>query len=146
MISMNRISRSIMLGTFSCFAFLSNAFADAPKTQTSTTDISGTYSCSFHDPFSTPPDGTEILTIKKGSDNNYRMSKKGINDTTPSIVGIGLQNKDLNNAYAFLFWWSKDMTTTFAQFFIVKPDGTLEGKWAQSGRNQAATFSCKKSS
>ncbi|PWY56539.1 hypothetical protein DGG96_02835 [Legionella qingyii] len=143
---MNRISLTMMLGTLSCLSFLSTAFADTSITQTSTTDISGTYVCNFHDPFSTPPDGTEYLTIKKGSNNSYRMSKKGMNDTTPSLVGIGLQNKEQNNAFSFLFWWSKDPTTIFAQYIIIKPDGTLEGKWAQSNKNQAATISCKKSS
>ncbi|MCW8400618.1 hypothetical protein OQJ26_17705 [Legionella sp. PATHC038] len=146
MISINRISFKIILGTLSCLSFLPTAFADAPATQTSTSDISGTYLCNFRDPFSNPTDGTEVLIIKKSSDNNYRMFKRGIHHTTPTIAGVGLQNKDINNAFSFIFWWSKDLTTTFTQYILIKPDGTLEGKWVQNNKNQAATFSCKKSS
>ena len=146
MISMNKVSFTMALATFSCLSFLSTTFADTPAAQTATTDISGTYLCNYHDPFSNPQDGTEMLIIKKGSGNNYKMSKKGVNDTTPSIIGIGLVNKDLNNVLSFLFWRPTTMTTNFVQFFIVKPDGTLEGEWVQSNKTQVATFTCKKSS
>ncbi|KTC89512.1 hypothetical protein OQJ18_08990 [Fluoribacter dumoffii] len=142
---MNRISFNMVAGVVSCF-LLSSAFADTPAVQTSKSEISGTYLCDFHDPFSGSPNGRELLIIKKISDNNYRMFKKGLHDATPTIVGVGLQNKEQNNALSFLFWWSKDMTTTFTQSIIVKTDGTLDGRWVQNNKDKAATFSCKKSS
>lgn len=127
-----------------CFSALSIAFADTAPT--SSPDILGTYSCTYHDATINPPDGKEILIIKKDKQNNYRMEKKGEGDSTPSIIGVGLQNKDMNHVFSFLFWWPKAPSATLVQYIVAQPDGTLEGQWVQSNRSKTGQFNCKKSS
>lgn len=53
---MNKLSLATVLGILAVSP--SVYAADAP-------DISGSYKCSYHDPFTTPNDGTETVVFKK---------------------------------------------------------------------------------
>jgi len=135
--TINKISLATVLGIFSMSAGVSSA-ADAP-------DISGTYKCSYHDPFSTPPDGTETIIFKKNGD-TFKVSEIGSNSVIPYFLGKGIFNKDINNAFAYIYWQPKTPSSINVEFFTIKPDGSIDGVFAESNKDKSGTETCTKSS
>ncbi len=123
------------------------ANADTPPTAALSTmpDISGTYNCTYHDPLSNPPDSSETITIKK-SGSNYKVTLTSKDNVVPYGFGIGMPSKSVNNAFAYIYWQPKTPATTNVEFFIVKPDGSLDGVFAESNKSKSGTEVCTKSS
>lgn len=135
---MNAINKiSTVLGILSLLA-CTVAAASAP-------DISGTYTCTGQDPFSTPPSYTEKLVIKKNGD-TYRIQLIGINSVLPYNLGTAVFNKNIDNAFSFVFWNLKDTTNFGPEIFIIKPDGSLDGVFTEHNKNKSGTENCTKSS
>ena len=133
MSAMNKISLTSMIGALTVLISMSAA-----------ADISGTYKCSYHDPLSNPPDGQETITIKPTGE-TYKVLLTAKDSVVPYAFGNGLYNKNVSNAFAYIFWLPKSPTSTNIQFFIVKPDGSLDGIFAQSNKDKSGTETCTKS-
>jgi len=131
-------SFGIILLTASLPTFADTAPATAP-------DVSGTYNCKYHDPSSTPTDSTETITLKKNGD-TYKVTMTVTDSVVPYAYGIGTFNKNINNAFAYIYWLPKTPATTNVEFFMIKPDGSLDGVFAQSNKTKAGTETCTKSS
>lgn len=107
-------------------------------------DISGSYTCSYHDPFTTPNDGTETIVFKKNGD-TYKISGIPTGSVLPYYVGKAIFNKDVDNAVGYIFWQPKSPSVTTVQLFTIKPDGSLDGVFAQSNKDKGGTETCTKS-
>ena len=132
------ISLTAMLGALALSSAGLYAADSAP-------DISGSYNCQYHDPLSNPPDSTEKIVFKKNGE-TYRVSQIGPDSVVPYASGVGLFNSNVKNAIAYLYWLPKTPTSTNVVFFKVKPDGSLDGVFAQSNRDKSGTETCTKSS
>lgn len=131
--------RLILLAIFLC-TFASVCFSANIKS------IEGTYICRFHDPIANPPDGKDIVTIKKTSQNFFKITHTVIGSAKPYLYGVGLFNKNINNALATMYWFPKSPNNTFIEYFVINPDGSLSGVFAESNKKIAGSETCKKSS
>lgn len=127
-----------LLMLFCCVVFSSVLFAATPN-------IAGTYHCNYHDPLSNPADSTETITFKQTGD-TFRVTQTSKDSVTPYAFGIGIFNKDIPNAFAYIYWMPKTPNTTNVQFFVIKPDGSLDGGFAQSNKDKSGTEVCTKAS
>ena len=108
-----------------------------------TLDISGSYECSYHDPSSTPNDGTETLVFKKNGD-VYKIAGIPKGSVFPYYIGKGLMNKNINNAIGYIFWQPKSPAVTTVQIFNIKSDGSLDGYFAESNKDKGGYETCTK--
>lgn len=132
---LNKLSLATMLGIL----------AVSPSTYSAdATDISGSYKCSYHDPFTTPNDGTETIVFKKNGD-VYRISGIPTGSVFPYYVGKGIFNKNVGNVIGYIFWQPKSPSVTTIQLFTIKPDGSLDGVFAESNKDKGGTETCTKS-
>ncbi|HHF7364937.1 TPA: hypothetical protein ACPSKY_000027 [Legionella bozemanae] len=106
-------------------------------------DISGSYKCSYHDPFTTPNDGTETVVFKKNGD-VYKISGIPTGSVFPYYIGKGIFNKNVGNAIGYIFWQPKSPSVTTIQLFTIKPDGSLDGVFAESNKDKGGTETCTK--
>lgn len=106
-------------------------------------DITGTYRCKGHDPYLTNPNFTENLILKKNGD-SYKVELIGVDNAIPSNLGIAIFNKNIDNAFAFVYWRPANPDTKGIQFMIIKPDGSLNGTYANSNSKVIGTEVCKK--
>ncbi|KTC89628.1 hypothetical protein OQJ18_08400 [Fluoribacter dumoffii] len=133
--AINKLSLATMLGVLAVSPGVYSA--DAP-------DISGSYKCSYHDPFTTPNDGTETVVFKKNGD-VYKISGIPTGSVFPYYIGKGIMNKNVPNAIGYIFWQPKSPTVTTIQIFTIKPDGSLDGVFAESNKDKGGTETCTKS-
>lgn len=131
----NKFSLATMLGILAVSPSIYSA---------DTSDISGSYKCSYHDPFTTPNDGTETIVFKKNGD-VYKISGIPTGSVFPYYVGKGLFNKNVSNAIGYIFWQPKSPSVTTIQLFTIKPDGSLDGVFAESNKDKGGTETCTKS-
>ncbi|AWN73649.1 hypothetical protein LEAN103870_10280 [Legionella anisa] len=131
---MNKLSLATVLGILAVSP--SVYAADAP-------DISGSYKCSYHDPFTTPNDGTETVVFKKNGD-VYKISGIPTGSVFPYYIGKGIMNKNVGNAIGYIFWQPKSPSVTTIQLFTIKPDGSLDGVFAESNKDKGGTETCTK--
>ncbi|WP_454780520.1 hypothetical protein [Legionella sp. WA2022007384] len=131
----NKLSLATMLGILAVSPSIYSA---------DTSDISGSYKCSYHDPFTTPNDGTETVVFKKNGD-VYKISGIPTGSVFPYYIGKGIFNKNVNNAIGYIFWQPKSPSVTTIQIFTVKPDGSLDGVFAESNKDKGGTETCTKS-
>lgn len=129
----SKISLATMAGIL---AVSTSVYSDTP-------DISGSYNCSYHDPFSTPNDGTETIVFKKNGD-VYKIAGIPKGSVFPYYVGKGLMNKNVNNAIGYIFWQPKSPAVTTVQIFNIKPDGSLDGYFAESNKDKGGYETCTK--
>lgn len=127
------ITACFMLASTSVFA------ADASP------DITGEYTCKYHDPSLSNPDSSETIKFEKNGD-TYKVKQIAKDSVIPYAVGVGIFNKDVKNVFSYVYWQPKTQTTTNIQFFTVNADGTLTGGFAQSNKTKAGTETCTKSS
>lgn len=129
----SKISRATLVGIL---AVSTSVYSDTP-------DISGSYKCSYHDPFSTPNDGTETIVFKKNGD-VYKISGIPEGNVFPYYIGKGVMNKNINNAIGYIFWQPKSPTVTTVQIFNINPDGSLDGYFSESNKDAGGTETCTK--
>lgn len=130
----NKISLATALGVL---AASTNVFS------AETPDISGSYTCSYHDPSSNPSDGTETVVLKKNGD-VYKVSGIPTGSVFPYYIGKGLFNKNVSNAIGYIFWQPKSPSVTTIQIFNIKPDGSLDGVFSESNKDKMGTETCTK--
>jgi hypothetical protein len=130
----HQITLAIVLGILTISTSI--GFADAPN-------ISGLYKCSYHDPFSTPNDGTEVIRFKKNGD-IYKIEETPTGSDFPYFIGKGIFHKNIDNAFGYLIWQLKSPAVTSVQIFTILPDGSLHGVFAQSNRDMIGTETCTK--
>lgn len=133
----NKISLVIALSMLSMLVW-SSTIANAP-------DISGTYTCTGQDPLSTPPEFSEKLILKSNGD-TYSVKAISTNSVIPWGLGTAIFKKDVNNAFAYVYWNLKDPTSFGSELFIIKPDGSLDGVFSDNNKNKPATETCTKAS
>lgn len=133
---MRVISKISLASLMGILAVSTSVYSDTP-------DISGSYQCSYHDPFSTPNDGTETIVFKKNGD-VYKISGIPTGNVFPYYIGKGVMNKNINNAIGYIFWQPKSPTVTTVQIFNIKPDGTLDGYFSESNKDTGGTETCTK--
>jgi hypothetical protein len=126
--------------SLSLFLFTSSIFAASTPVPP---NIVGTYKCKYHDPSSTPPDSSETITFEQNGD-TIRVKQIATDSVIPYAVGIGLYNKTVNNAFSYIYWLQRSPNVTNVQFFMIKPDGSLEGTFAQSNKSKSGTEVCTK--
>lgn len=137
---MNTTKRVTLVSALSILVTLANA---APTSPTNPPDISGTYTCKYHDPSSTPPDGTETIVFTKNG-NAYSVKMIASGDTFPYNYGTAVFNKNVNDAFAFITWKIKDITSFSSDTVNIKPDGTLDLIFVTTGYRMG-TETCTKS-
>lgn len=135
----NKFTFASTLGLLAMLAYAVPSVAAAP-------DISGTYKCSYHDPSSTPNDGTESIVLKKTGD-TYMVKMISNGNTIPYDFGTGVFSKDMDDTFSYVYWNLKDPSGNFgSQLFIIKSDGSLDGVFSNNGENKPGTETCTKSS
>lgn len=112
-------------------------FAAAP-------DISGNYTCTGNDPSSNPPNYTDNLVIKKNGD-VYNIRFLHTDSTIPYLLGTGIFNKGIDNVLSLIYWNPSNMGGA-TEVFVIKPDGSLDGYFAENSKSIAGSEICKKSS
>ena len=131
----NKISLASTLGILSLLVCTS-AVAVPP-------DISGTYKCSGINPAANSPNFTETVVLKKNKD-TYNVQL--IYNIIPYNIGTGIFNKDVNDAFSYVYWDPKTPSSFGSVFFTIKPDGSLEGVFSNYNENKPGTETCTKSS
>lgn len=124
---------SASLLSFSSYCFASNV-----------DNIVGTYNCKYHDPTAKPNDGEDIIIIKKSSDNFFKVTHILKGNTTPYVYGVGLFNKNINNAFAYIYWYPKSPKYSYIEYFIINPNNSLSGVFSESNKKYSGTENCKK--
>lgn len=138
---MNTITKASLALTLSILALLTCATTFAA----SSPDISGTYNCKYHDPKSTPPDGNETIVFKKSGD-TYSVKMISSGSVVPYDYGTVVFNKDVNDAFTYIYWNLKDNTNFGAELMLIKPDGSLDGVFLNNGQKKPGTETCTKES
>lgn len=138
---MNTIKKMTLAVGLSMLTSLASA---SPPASTDAPDISGVYKCNYNDPASTPPHGTENIVFKKSGD-TFTVKMIATGDTLPYDYGTALFNKDVNDAFTYVFWKVKDSTSFGAEYFIIKDDGSLDGVFLGNGGTKIGTETCMKS-
>lgn len=151
---MNTLKKIMLATALGLLASVANAASTDAKSATpdsssavttaSAPDISGTYKCTYQDPASTPPNGSESIVFKKNGD-TYSVKMIAAGDTFPYDYGTAIFNKNINDAFALINWKVKDITSFASETFIIKPDGSLDAAYVSSGYKMA-TETCTKSS
>lgn len=105
-------------------------------------DISGTYQCQGYDPFGKSDYNYPTATFSKNGDtyNVQWQSSTGY----PLLLGTGLFNKDITNAFSVVFWDPKKADYFGTALYLVKPDGSLAGVWTLQAQKQVGTETCTK--
>jgi hypothetical protein len=133
-----KISLATTLGLFAILTSVSSIAAGAP-------DISGTYMCTGYDPtYASSPHFTETLVLNKVRD-VYRVQILNNQSTVPNFIGTAIFNNDVNDAISIIYWSIKRPSSPANEFFTIKPDGSLEGIYLDTGEPKPDTISCTKS-
>lgn len=119
-------------------SFSSHSFA------ASVDNIVGTYNCHYNDPTLKSPEGDDVIDIKKTSDNFFKVTHTMKESTTPYVYGVGLFNKNIDNAFAYVYWYPKSPKYSYIEYFIINSDNTLSGVFTESNKKFAGTETCKK--
>jgi len=106
-------------------------------------DISGTYTCTGSDPFSTPNQFSESLVFKKNGD-TYKVQAIPAGDTFPYFLGNAIFTKGVDNAFADVYWNINDASGFGAELFTIKSDGSLDATFIGNTRNKSGTETCMK--
>lgn len=106
-------------------------------------DISGTYTCTGSDPYSTPNEFSESLVIKKSGD-TYKIQAIPTGDTFPYFLGTAIFTKGVDNAFADVYWNVNDASGFGAELFTIKSDGSLDATFIGNTRNKSGTETCVK--
>lgn len=118
------------------------ATPDTSAAAASTTDVSGTYQCQGYDPFGKSDYNYPTAVFTKNGDtyNIQWQSSTGY----PLLLGTGLFNKDVSNAFAVVFWDPKKPDYFGAGLYTVKPDGSMQAVWTLQAQKQIGTEVCTK--
>lgn len=129
---LNKISLLAACGFLSCTSVL----ASPP-------DISGTYMCTGSDPFTPNNAFSEKLVITKNGD-TYGVKAIPTGNTFPYFSGTAIVNKNINNAFAGVYWNIEDPSGFGTELFTVKSDGSLDAVFVGYGRDKVGTETCTK--
>lgn len=134
MTALNRIS---LIAVFGFLSFSSTSvLASLP-------DISGEYTCTGSDPFTTNNAFSESLYFTKSGD-TYQVKAVPTGDTFPYFFGTLVTNKNIDNAVAGVYWNVKDQSGFGTELFTIKPDGSLDAVFVGYGRDKTGTETCTK--
>jgi hypothetical protein len=134
---MNSLNRISLIAAFGFLSFSSTSVLASPP------DISGTYICTGSDPFTTNNAFSESLVFTKNG-NNYKVKAIPAGDTFPYFLGTAVVNKNIDNAFAGVYWNIKDSSGFGTELFTIKPDGSLNAVFVGYGRDKTGTETCTK--
>lgn len=137
---MNTVIKIILATAFCMLTTIASADPTA-----STPDISGTYKCKWHDPNSTPSDGTETIVYKKVGDAFSGKIIEG-SDTKPYFYATAFFNKDVTDSFSDVYWNVKDPTSFASEIFVIQSDGSLDGVFLTNNGTKPGSETCVKSS
>lgn len=106
-------------------------------------DFSGTYRCSGTDPTLDTPAFKEDIVLKKDG-NNYKAEIFTVNAAIPYFIGKAIINKDINNAFALLFWNPTKPDRKGTELFLVNSDGSISGIFGYANMTNIGNESCHK--
>lgn len=131
------------LNKISLAAATSFLFFSCGSVLASPPDISGTYTCSGSDPFTNNNAFSESLVFTKSGD-TYKVKAIPAGDTFPYFLGTAMFSKNIDNAFAEVYWNIKDPTGFGTELFTIKPDGSLDAVFVGYGRDKTGTETCTK--
>jgi len=144
-----KVIRKILLSTMlSLFAVAVHAEAASatpaatPAASSGGSDVSGTYQCQGYDPFGKSNYSYPTVTIAKNGD-AYTIQWQS-STGYPLLLGTGLFNHEINNAFAVVFWDPKKADYFGTAIYLIKPDGTLQADWTLQAQKQIGTETCTK--
>lgn len=108
-----------------------------------TSEISGTYKCSGTDPLLTNPSFKEKLVIKKNN-GTYKVDIVETSGVIPYWYATAIVNKEIEDVFAFVYWDPKKPNVKGSELLIIKPDGSLDGVFADANKNVSGKVICRK--
>lgn len=105
-------------------------------------DVSGTYQCQGYDPFGKSDYSYPTAIFSKNGD-AYSVQWQS-STGYPLLLGTGIVNKDISNAFSVVFWDPKKADYFGTALYAVKPDGSLSAVWTLQAQKQVGTETCTK--
>ncbi len=124
----------------------SSSSSSATPAPSGSGDISGTYTCSGSDPYSTPPDFKEKIIFKKNGDNTYTVQMIHSDNVIPYNFGTGIVSKNNPNVLSYVYWDPKNTSTMGTEMLSIGSDGSLSGVYADHNKMKTGTETCTKAS
>lgn len=119
-------------------------FCYLPLTAHAQADVVGTYKCSGYDPLLNDPNFKENLVLKKANNDTYKVELLELNSVLPYFIGTAIFNKNIPNAFAFVYWDPHKPDKMGAEFVIINSDGSLDAVFANANKSVAGNERCVK--